>query len=264
MEDVLTADQLSFGFSDSYYIKELSLRFKKREVVSIIGPNGSGKSTVLRLLTRLLKPAHGAVYLEGKELHTLSSKNIAKKLTMLPQIYDHRSEMTVRDLVKFGRQPHLKWYEDYHQSHDTYIDWALEATRLTALQHRPLSSLSGGERQRAWIAMTIAQTPQILLLDEPTSYLDIAHQLEVMELVQELNRSLGLTIIMVLHDLNQAARYSDQIIAMKNGKVVRQGKPLDVYHPDFFRDVFSIEARVYSAGEYPVCEPYGVVQATQS
>ncbi|MCM3760466.1 ABC transporter ATP-binding protein [Alkalihalobacillus oceani] len=244
MEDVLTADQLSFGFSDSYYIKELSLRFKKREVVSIIGPNGSGKSTVLRLLTRLLKPAHGAVYLEGKPLHTLSSKNIAKKLTMLPQIYDHRSEMTVRDLVKFGRQPHLKWYEDYHQSHDTYIDWALEATRLTALQHRPLSSLSGGERQRAWIAMALAQKTPILFLDEPTTFLDMYFQFEILELVKSLNERYGLTIVMVLHDVNQAIRYSDRLIVMKAGEIILEGTPEEMLTAEMFKAVYGVDVLI--------------------
>lgn len=258
MENILKAENLTFGYTEKHYIEDLSLSFEKGEVISIIGPNGSGKSTVLRLLTRLLKPSQGTVYLEGESIHKINSKKIAKKMTMLPQIQDHQLDMTVRDLVKFGRQPHQKWYEEYQKTDESYVDWALSATSLTALQHRSLYTLSGGERQRAWIAMAIAQTPHTLLLDEPTSYLDIAHQLEVMELIQELNRSLGMTIIMVLHDLNQAARYSHKIIAMKNGRVVRQGKPKDVYSCEFFRDVFSIEANVHLDGNSPVCHPYGL------
>lgn len=259
MENILKAEELSFGYSEQYYIKDLSVAFDKGDVVSIIGPNGSGKSTLLRLLSRLLKPNIGSIYLEGIPISNTSNKEVARKMTMLPQIQDHKIDLTVRDLVKYGRQPYLKWYEEYNQQHDSYIDWAISATNLTSLQFRPLHTLSGGERQRAWIAMCIAQTPKILLLDEPTSYLDIAHQLEVMELVKDLNLSHGITIIMVLHDLNQAARYSNKIIAMKQGKVVRQGSPMEVYTTDFFRDVFSIEARVYSNGDTPICDPYGLV-----
>mgnify|MGYP005749145747 CR=1 FL=1 len=184
-------------------------------------------------------------------------------MTMLPQVNDHQLDLTVRDLVKYGRHPYLKWYEEYNTNQDTYIDWAISATNLTSLQHRSLQTLSGGERQRAWIAMSIAQTPNTLLLDEPTSYLDIAHQLEVMELLKELNRSLGITIIMVLHDLNQAAKYSDRIVAMKSGKVVRQGKPVEVYNCDFFREVFSIEAKVHLNGTHPICDPCGLVNCQQ-
>ncbi|MGM0845057.1 MAG: ABC transporter ATP-binding protein [Bacillota bacterium] len=259
MENVLSAETLSYGYTDTLFLDELSLKFTKGEMVSIIGPNGSGKSTVLRLITRLLKPKGGTVYLEGEKMKWLSGKDIAKKMTMLPQINDHQIDLTVRDLVKFGRHPYLKWYEEYNASHDEYIDWAISATNLTDLQHRSLHTLSGGERQRAWIAMSIAQTPKILLLDEPTSYLDIAHQLEVMELLKELNSTLGITIIMVLHDLNQAAKYSDRIIAMKDGKVVKQGKPSKVYTCEFFREVFSIEAKVHLGDGHPICDPCGLV-----
>ncbi|MBM7661858.1 iron complex transport system ATP-binding protein [Bacillus mesophilus] len=263
MENVLNAEQLSYGYVNTQFISELSISFHKGEMVSIIGPNGSGKSTVLRLMTRLLKPKNGVVYLEGEKINGLPSKDIAQKMTMLPQINDHRLDLTVRDLVKYGRHPYLKWYEEYNTNHNQYIDWAIAATNLTALQHRSLQTLSGGERQRAWIAMSIAQTPNILLLDEPTSYLDIAHQLEVMELLKELNRSLGITIIMVLHDVNQAAKYSHRIIAMKDGNVVRQGEPREVYNCEFFRDVFSIEAKVHMEGSHPICDPYGLVSYQQ-
>lgn len=264
MEDVLKAEHLSYGYTNTYCIEDFSISFNKGEIVSIIGPNGSGKSTVLRLLSRLLKPQKGVVYLEGESVHRLKDKEIAQKMTMLPQVHDHKLDMTVRDLVKNGRNPYIKWYEQYNSTHSKYIDWALTVTSLTHLQHRPLHTLSGGERQRAWIAMSIAQTPNTLLLDEPTSYLDICHQLEVMELVKELNRSLGITIIMVLHDLNQAARYSNRIIAMKNGKVVRQGKPAEVYNCDFFREVFSIEAKVHMDGDSPICDPCGLVNCTKT
>ncbi|MFJ5624266.1 ABC transporter ATP-binding protein [Peribacillus loiseleuriae] len=260
MENVLVADQLAYRYTDTYCIQDFSISFNKGEMVSIIGSNGSGKSTVLRLLTRLLKSEKGTVFLEGKMINQMKEKDIAQKMTMLPQVNNHKLDLTVRDLVAHGRNPYLKWFEEPNAHHSTYIDWALSVTDLTKMQHRPLQALSGGERQRAWIAMSIAQTPNILILDEPTSYLDISHQLEVMELLEELNRSLGMTIIMVLHDLNQAARYSDRIIAMKNGKVVRQGKPRDVYDDEFFREVFAIRASVHFDGDKPICTPIGLVK----
>ncbi len=264
MRTVLAAEQLNFKYTDRYAIKDISLSFTEGEMVSIIGANGSGKSTVLRLLTRLLHKESGTVFLEGKELNKMKEKEIARQMTMLPQIQNHQLELTVRDLVKYGRNPFLKWYEDVNTQQHNFVDWALEVTNLTTLQHRPLQTLSGGERQRAWIAMSIAQTPKILILDEPTSYLDISHQLEVMELLKELNESLGITIIMVLHDLNQAARYSDRIIAMKNGKVVRQGEPCNVYTCEFFKEVFSIEASVHVENGKPICTPTGLVQKNKN
>lgn len=260
MESVLEAKRISYRYTNFYQIKDLSIKFHKGEIVSIIGPNGSGKSTMMRLLTRLLTPAEGTVFLDGKAIHQLDRKTISQTMTMLPQIQDHSLDMTVRDLVSYGRAPYLKWYENAGSAQSSFVDWAIEGTKLTNLQHRSLHTLSGGERQRAWIAMCIAQTPSILLLDEPTSFLDIAHQLEIMELVKELNHTLGITIIMVLHDLNQAARYSDKIIAMKDGKVVREGSPAEVYTRDFFREVFSVEANVHMDGEKPVFDPYGLVK----
>lgn len=260
MKTVLAAEHLHFKYTDRYTVKDISLSISEGEMVSIIGANGSGKSTVLRLLTRLLKRESGVVFLEGKEINKMREKEIARQMTMLPQIQNHQLEITVRDLVKYGRNPFLKWYEDVNAHQHDYIDWALAVTNLTTLQHRSLQALSGGERQRAWIAMSIAQTPKILILDEPTSYLDISHQLEVMELLKELNESLGITIIMVLHDLNQAARYSDRIIAMKHGRVVREGEPNEVYTREFFREVFSIEASVHTENGKPICTPTGLVQ----
>ncbi|WP_234410594.1 ABC transporter ATP-binding protein [Caldalkalibacillus mannanilyticus] len=262
MEGILKAEHLSYGYTDSYLIKDLSLQFNRGEMVSVIGPNGSGKSTFLRLLTRLLKPEDGTVYLEGQDMKQWKNKEVAQKMTMLPQVHDHKLDLTVRDLVQHGRYSYLKWYQDYGKDQSSHIDWALSVTQLVSFQHRPLHTLSGGERQRAWIAMCIAQKPTILILDEPTSYLDISHQLEVLELLTELNQTLGITIIMVLHDVNQAARYSDRIIAMKQGKVVRQGIPKEVYDCQFFRDVFSIEAKVHLDGDTPICSPCGLVRST--
>lgn len=260
MECVLKAERLRFGYADRTLIDGFELDIRKGEMVSIVGPNGSGKSTVLRLLSRLLKPAEGAVYLEGSAIHRMGTKLVARKLTMLPQNHDHLLDLTVRDLVRQGRNPHLKWYEECRGEHEEIVDWALAMTDLRELQFRPLHTLSGGERQRAWIAMAIAQQPHTLLLDEPTTFLDIAHQLEVMELLRELNGSQGMTIVMVLHDLNQAARYSDRIIAVKGGRIARQGPPREVFDPSFFREVFGIEANIRLDGEKPEFTPCGVVR----
>lgn len=223
----------------------MSLQLKKGEVISIIGANGSGKSTVLRLLTKLIQPNKGNVYLEGEELSTISQRDIAKKMTMLPQVHDHYMDLTVLDLIKHGRNPYLKWYETLSTNDNEIIEFAIKATNLEHLKYRPLPSLSGGERQRAWIAMSLAQTPEILILDEPTTYLDIAHQLEVMELVRQLNEQNGITIVMVLHDLNQAAKYSHRLIAMKNGHIVDQGTPKRIFSREFFKNVFGIDVNIY-------------------
>nr|WP_139193844.1 ABC transporter ATP-binding protein [Anaerobacillus alkalidiazotrophicus] len=243
--DVLVAEHLDLFRSSTFSINDVSFQLKKGEIVSIIGANGSGKSTVLRLLTKLINPNNGCVYLEGKKIAEMSQKTIAQKLTMLPQVHDHHLDLTVYDLIKYGRNPFQKWYEGASAEDKDIIEFAISATNLEHLRYRPLHSLSGGERQRAWIAMSLAQTPNILLLDEPTTYLDISHQLEVMELVKRLNEENGITIVMVLHDLNQAAKYSHRLIAMKSGSIVRQGSPKEIFCCDFFEEIFGIDVSIY-------------------
>jgi len=244
-DKVLVAENLDLLLSATFSINDVSLQFKKGEIVSIVGANGSGKSTVLRLLTKLIMPASGCVYLDGKRIDEMTQKAIAQKLTMLPQVHDHNLDLTVYDLVKHGRNPFRKWYEVVGAEDKEIIEFAISVTNLKELRYRPLQSLSGGERQRAWIAMSLAQTPDILLLDEPTTYLDIAHQLEVMELIRRLNEENGITIVMVLHDLNQAARYSHRLIAMKDGSLVCQGPPSEIFNPKFFKEVFGIDVNIY-------------------
>lgn len=244
--EILVAEHLDLFRSASFSINNVSLELKKGEIVSIIGANGSGKSTVLRLLTKLIAPDNGSIYLEGKKIDEMSQKVIAQKLTMLPQVHDYHIDLTVYDLIKYGRNPHQKWYEDTRAEDKEIIEFAISATNLEDMRHRQLPSLSGGERQRAWIAMSLAQMPDILLLDEPTTYLDISHQLEVMELIKRLNDENGITIVMVLHDLNQAARYSHRLIALKDGSIVRQGPPNEVFSHDFFEEVFGINVSIYN------------------
>lgn len=259
MSSVISATGLTYGYRPAEPIVTcFDLTVAKGEWLGIVGPNGSGKSTALRLLARLAKPQQGTAKLNDRDMAGMSRKAIARQLTMLLQTQEAAVDVTVRELVRRGRNPHLRWFEESRGDHESVIDWALRATSMTKLQHRSLLALSGGERQRAWLAMCMAQTPGTLLLDEPTTYLDIAHQLELMELVRALNREQGLTVVMVLHDLNQAARYCDRIVAMKQGKIVRQGRPAELFQADFFRDVFGIEAKVHLDGGIPVCLPCGV------
>lgn len=260
MSTALTALNLHYSYSGNPLIQGLNLSVVPGECLGIVGPNGSGKSTVLRMLSRLVSPQQGEVAMDERKMSKMKTKEIAQRLTMLSQSQEALLEITVRELVRRGRNPHLKWYEESRGGHEEVVDWALQVTSMTALQHRSLPELSGGERQRAWLAMCMAQSPKILLLDEPTTYLDIAHQLELMELIRRLNKEQGLTVVMVLHDLNQAARYCDRIIAVKRGAVVRQGRPAEVFQEDFFQEVFGIKAKVHDDDGVPVYLPCGVVR----
>ena len=192
-------------------------------MTTIIGPNGCGKSTLLRTMSRLLKPTSGTVFLDGESIHDLHTRDVARTMALLPQSPIAPDGLLVRDLVGRGRHPHQRWFSQWSPEDERIVDLALEMTDTAALRDRPLDQLSGGQRQRAWIAMTLAQDTDLLLLDEPTTYLDLAHQVEVLDLVTRLNRERGRTVVMVLHDLNLAARYSDTIVVMKDGAVVTQG-----------------------------------------
>jgi iron complex transport system ATP-binding protein len=252
---VLLAKRIDYNYSEVFGLKAIELEIKQGEIVGLIGPNGSGKSTFLRLLSRLITPKSGEIVLDGKGIQQLKSIEIAKQLAMLPQMNEHRLDITVRELIEFGRHPHKNWFDRMNEEDADIINWALSLTKLEKYEHRFLHSLSGGERQRAWIAMAIAQRPKILLLDEPTTYLDIAHQLEVMELVQTLNREFGMTVVMVLHDINQAAQYSDRLIVMKDGAIEYDGIPQCVLCKNMFEHIFDIDVDIYNDGEKPFFTP---------
>nr|WP_245622868.1 ABC transporter ATP-binding protein [Lysinibacillus contaminans] len=239
----------------NFQLDDINLEINEGEVVSLIGPNGSGKSTLLRVISRLVKPNRGTVYLDGQNIREMKSKEVAKTLTMLPQMNNYQLDLTVRELVEFGRHPHSGGKMVLSKEDIEIVDWAIEVTGLTHLQNRVLPSMSGGERQRAWIAMTVAQHPKVLLLDEPTTYLDIAHQLEVMELVKELNHKYNMTVIMVLHDINQAAQNSERLIVLKKGKIHYDGLPHCVLCKEMFQSIFEIDAEIYMQGGYPVFTP---------
>ncbi|GAA5513955.1 petrobactin import ATP-binding protein FpuD [Deinococcus carri] len=240
----LTTDKLRLGYGSSIIIPELDLRVAGGKVTSIIGPNGCGKSTLLRALARLLPVGSGQIHLYGQALHALPSKDVARRLAILPQGPTAPEGLSVEDLVWFGRHPHQGRFPVRREEDREAVNWALDQTGMRIFAGRPLEALSGGQRQRAWIAMSLAQQTDILLLDEPTTYLDLSHQLEVLHLAQRLNREQGKTVVMVLHDLNQAVRYSDEIITMKGGEVYAQGEAGVVLTPELLRDVFSLKAHI--------------------
>lgn len=241
---MLVVEQLSVQYEQKKVVHNVSFDVKDGEVLSIIGPNGSGKSTILKSIARMVTYKEGLITLDGQNMKKISSKDIAKRMCILSQRNQAPNDITVRTLISYGRTPHKKFFERLNDEDEQIIDWALEKTDLQKFQHKPIAALSGGESQRAWIAMSLAQKPQILLLDEPTTYLDIAHQHEVLELVRELNKETGLTVVMVLHDLNQASSYSDRIVVLKEGCLAQIGTPTDVITPDMIKDIYRMEAEI--------------------
>ncbi|WP_301861116.1 ABC transporter ATP-binding protein [uncultured Megasphaera sp.] len=259
----ITTNDLCLQYGERVIADHLNLTFDKPEIVSIIGPNGAGKSTILKSLARLLVPTGGAVYLDGKDLQSMDMNTIARTVSVLPQSTNAPGDMTVRDLVTYGRLPYQGMFSKLKDEDTKAIDTALKATEMEELQHNRLSDLSGGERQRAWLSLAIAKEPQVLLLDEPTTYLDIRHQLALMELVVHLYKTRHIIVIMVMHDLNHAARYSHRLIAVKKGHIVADGPVDDVFCQDILEPLYGIKAivtKVHEKGEdYLACFPYAAV-----
>lgn len=241
---VLNAKDLTLKYDQRCVVDGLSAEIPEGKVTMIVGANACGKSTLLRGLSRLLKPAAGAVTLDGKDIHSRPARELARTLGLLPQHPTAPDGIKVRDLVGRGRYPHQGLFRSWSGNDDAAVQRALEATETLALAERDVDELSGGQRQRVWIAMALAQETEVLLLDEPTTYLDLAHQVEVLDLVTDLNRQRGTTVAIVLHDLNLAARYADNVIAMKAGAVVAVGAPRDVVTEGLVRSVFGLESRV--------------------
>ncbi|WP_280439379.1 ABC transporter ATP-binding protein [Nocardia cyriacigeorgica] len=240
----LAADGVTLGYGERVIVDRLSLDIAPGVITTVIGPNGCGKSTLLRSLGRLLKPSTGQVLLDGKAISSMKTKDVARIVGMLPQTPVAPEGLTVADLVARGRHPHQSWIKQWSATDESEVLTALEQTGIADLAHRSLDELSGGQRQRAWISMALAQGTDILLLDEPTTYLDLAHSLEVLDLVDRLHDELGRTVVMVLHDLNLAIRYSDQLIVMRDGRIIAQGAPADIIDADLLREVFGLEATV--------------------
>ena len=241
---VLNAQDLTLKYDQRCVVDRLSIRIPEGKVTMIVGANACGKSTLLRGLSRLLKPASGAVTLDGKDIHARPARELARTLGLLPQHPAAPDGITVRDLVGRGRYPHQGLFRSWNDNDESAVQRALQATGTLELAGREGDELSGGQRQRAWIAMALAQETDVLLLDEPTTYLDLAHQVEVLDLVTDLNRTRGTTVAIVLHDLNLAARYADHVIAMKGGAVTAAGAPGDVVTEGLVRDAFGLESRV--------------------
>ncbi|GAA3018816.1 ABC transporter ATP-binding protein [Streptosporangium longisporum] len=240
----LAAEGLTLGYGDRVVIESLDLAVPPGEVTVIVGANASGKSTLLRSLSRLLRPRAGRVVLDGKEVHRMPAKELARTLGLLPQSPVAPDGITVLDLVGRGRHPHQGIFSRWTDRDDAAVASALEATRTTELADRAIDELSGGQRQRVWIAMALAQQTDLLLLDEPTTFLDASHQIEVLDLLTDLNRTRGTTIVMVLHDLNLAARYADHLIALADGRLHASGVPEEVLTEDIVRAVFGLDSRI--------------------
>lgn len=253
----LSGQSLALSYDDIVVADDLTIEIPDGRISVLIGPNGCGKSTTLRALSRLLKPKGGDVILDGKEIHHYSTKEVARRLALLPQVLLTPEAITVAELVAYGRHPQRKSIASLRDEDREAIAWALHATGMTDLRDRPVDQLSGGQRQRAWIALVLAQGTDLLLLDEPTTFLDIAYQLEVLELLRELNAEAQKTIVMVLHDINMAAEYGHHIFAIKEGAIVAQGGPMETVTRALIRDVFGIDSHILSHPDTgkPLCIP---------
>jgi iron complex transport system ATP-binding protein len=254
---LLRAERLTLAYGDRAVVHELDLVIPRGRITAVVGANGCGKSTLLRALARLIAPRAGAVLLDGRAIGRLPTRAVAQRLGLLPQSPVAPDAITVEDLVARGRHPHQRLFRQWSRADEAAVEGALAATGTAELRDRPLDELSGGQRQRAWIAMTLAQETEIVLLDEPTTFLDLAHQVEVLDLLAELVAAHGRTVVMVLHDLNQASRYADHLVAMREGRVHTTGAPADVVDAALVREVFGLRARVIEDPETgtPLCLP---------
>lgn len=251
---------VTFSYNQkSELLKSVSSEIEQGKITTIIGPNGCGKSTLLGILSRNLFPINGEIVLDGKSVNQYKPKEFAKKLAVVHQYNEAPSDLTVEKLTGLGRMPHRRLFTSDSPEDRQAIEWALTCTNLQSKRKKKVIELSGGERQRVWISMALAQSTPILFLDEPTTYLDVYYQFEILDLIQHLNRSLELTIVMVLHDINQAIRYSDSIIVMKQGEIVMKGSPQEIISTAMLKHIYGIDALVKfeeQAGLYVV--PVGI------
>jgi len=242
--EAVKATGITMQYEKKRVIEDLDIVLPLGKITALIGPNGSCKSTLLKGVTRYLKPVAGEFFVKEKLVQEYDPKEMAKLVAMLPQNPLAPSDITVLDLVKYGRFPHQNTFGRFTKEDQMQVDWALKETELEELKNEPVESLSGGQRQRVWIAMTLAQNSDILLLDEPTTFLDLAHQLDILKLLTRLNKEMGKTIIMVIHDLNMAARFADYMVCLSDGKLLYQGETADVFTHEMLVDVFQIDAEI--------------------
>lgn len=257
---MLEISHLSYSIDKTCILKDISLTVPKGKIVTIVGPNGCGKSTLLKNIARILRPDSGQILLNGQDLRSMDTKELARKMAILPQCKSVAVDLSVEQLVQYGRFPYTGFGGRLSRQDYDMVNNALHAAGIEALRKRAIGTLSGGENQMAWIAMCLAQAPELILLDEPTTYLDICYQLQVLELVQRLNKEMGMTIVMVLHDINQAARYSDLIYMMHDGQVYTAGQPRDVFAPQAFSTVFRVQMRTLDDGETTYYIPHHTIQ----
>lgn len=258
----MQAKGLSAGYNGEAVFRGLDLKIPEGSITTLIGSNGSGKSTILKTLCRIISPDSGAVYLDGEAIHRMPTKRVAQRLALLPQGAQAPAGITVGDLVEYGRFPYRSALSGLGEKDREIIQWALASTGMSSLEHREMEKLSGGQQQRAWIAMALAQKTGLLFLDEPTTYLDISHQLDILYLLRRLNRENGVTIVMVLHDLNHAIMFSDYLVAIKDGTLHSAGTPQEVITQQALREIFDVEAEVitHPVLNVPVCLPFRITE----
>lgn len=255
----LVGDGLTLGYEGVPVAKDLSIEIPPGKFTVLVGANACGKSTLLRSLARLLKPQAGSVMLDGRDIATMATRDIATQLGILPQTPTAPEGITVANLVSRGRYPHQKWFRQWTEKDDAVVAWALESTGTDSIAGRTVDALSGGQRQRVWIAMALAQETEILMLDEPTTYLDVAHQIDVLDLLVNLNQQEGRTIVAVLHDLNLSCRYAEHLIAMRGGEVIAQGRPEDIVTEQLVHEVYGLRVTVIEdpVSRTPMVVPIG-------
>lgn len=260
--EAISVQNLSVAYENNTIIEDMNLSIPKGKISIIIGANGCGKSTLLKTIARINKPKSGDIFINGNNTKKIKEKNIAKEVSFLPQGPTCPSGLTVRELVAFGRFPHQKMIGGLNEHDKKIIDWAIEETGLKEFADKVVDNLSGGQRQRAWIALVLAQETEIIMLDEPTTYLDMSYQLEVLEVLQKLNRSKNITVVIVLHELNNACRFADNIIGLKKGKIICEGKPSEVINRETLKKIYGIDAslRLSEDGEYPICTEYQLLR----
>lgn len=260
--EAISVKQLSVAYEDNVIIDRMNLSIPKGEISIIIGANGCGKSTLLKTIARVIKPKCGEIFINGKNIKKQKEKQIATQVAFLPQGPICPSGITVRELVTYGRFPHQKMIGGLNNHDKEMIEWAIEETALNEFADREIENLSGGQRQRAWIAMTLAQETDIIMLDEPTTYLDMSYQLEVLEVLERLNQQKKITVVIVLHELNNACRFASNIIGLKRGEIICQGVPKDVITKDSLREIYGIDVKLQLSedGTYPICINYELIR----
>ena len=256
---MISGKNIEIAYEKNIVIKDLDIEIKRGEILTILGTNGCGKSTLLKGISRVIPYKNGTISLENEIIHNINSKEFAKRLAFVSQNNEIPEDITVEEFVRYGRTPHKKWYELLNEDDEKIVSWAMEICKIEKFSKRKVISLSGGERQKVWIAMVLAQKTSVLLLDEPTTYLDICHQFEIMELIKELNKKLGITIVMVLHDLNQASQYSDRVLVLKDGKKYIEGDTREVLTKELVREVYKVEAEVEYYNELPYFKLRGLL-----